>query len=512
MIAKRSPLGLFAAAWACCAGACSSSGDVMDAQARVDSAALDTAAPDSSQPDSGAPDSALGDSAAADSAAPQDAPEGERPPAEDGATRCPASPPEVRVSGEISTNTQWDCAHTYLLTAGPVFVRAPAVLTIGAGTVIRGDAPTASLIVTRGARVEAAGTAEAPIVFTSARPVGMRSRGNWGGVVLLGGASINSARPGMASGINQIEGIDAADNRGQYGGGATPDDDWNCGTLRYVRIEFAGYPISANNELNSLTVGGCGRRTVLDYVQVHRGEDDGFEFFGGTADLRHAIATHSDDDGLDWDFGWRGRAQFVVVTQSASTESDPSGVEADNDRDNNNAMPRSEPVIYNLTLLGPEGMNTMPGMVLRRGTAARIYNSVIMNWGAGAIDVRDPATAALATAGSPTLFVNNSLFFRNGPTGTNHFALDMGSDMGFDEDGFFRAPARMNRFDLDPALAAPTHATAPDFAPSAASPASSGAATPPSDGAFFLPAPFLGAIPPGPGPNWTTGWTAFPAN
>ena len=438
------------------------------------------------------------------------------PPA-DGGVQCPANPTEVRIStSSITASATWDCTHTYVLdNPSPIFVIAPAVLTIGPGTVIRGSSPQSALIVTRGARLEAGGTAAQPIVFTSNRPVGMRRAGDWGGVVLLGSAAINdSANMTGATGTNQLEGLDSTDMRGRYGGGATPDDAYNCGTLRYVRIEFAGYTLSANNELNALTVCGCGSATTLDYVQVHRGADDGIELFGGTANLRHAVMTQSDDDGLDWDQGWRGKAQFLVVQGPAmSGESDPSGIEADNDRDVATAMPTSEPTIYNATIVGPGNTVSVANyraIVLRRGTAGRFANVLVGGFPVSGIDVRDSATFALATGASARLQFTSSLVWANGPDGMQHF-LDNSTDT-FDESAWFTDAARGNRVGADPMLPAPFNATAPGLVPAAGSPASTGAATPPNDGFFDASATFLGAVPPGAATNWMTGWTAFPAN
>jgi hypothetical protein len=112
-------------------------------------------------------------------------------------------------------------------------------------------------------------------------------------------------------------GVDAGDaGPASFADPGEPDPDHDCGTLRFVRIEFAGFEVGDTNELNGLTLGACGRRTVLDYVQVHLGADDGIEFFGGTTDLRHAVITGANDDSLDWDQGWTGRVQFLAIRQS----------------------------------------------------------------------------------------------------------------------------------------------------------------------------------------------------
>lgn len=218
-----------------------------------------------------------------------------------------------------------------------------------------------------------------------------------------------------AMGTNNIEGIEASDSRGNYGGS---DAAHNCGTVGDVRIEFAGQGSRLGNELNGLTTGGCGTGTTIDYVQVHQAADDAFEFFGGTHDARHLVATQQDDDGLDWDFGWNGRVQFAVIQSPATSgESDPRGIEADNNNANNDATPRSSPSYYNISVIGADGAepNTQPGIVLRRGTAGAIRNALVMEYKQGAVDVIDNATVAQVRATPATLLIANSIFFRNLP-------------------------------------------------------------------------------------------------
>jgi hypothetical protein len=258
-------------------------------------------------------------------------------------------------------------------------------------------------------------------------------------------------------------------------------------------------------------MGGCGRGTTIDYVEVLSSADDGIEIFGGTVDVKHVVIANAEDDSLDWDFGWTGRAQFVAIhSPISSTEADPNGIEADNEPRVFGASPVSDPLIYNATLRGPGSANMVTvgyrGAVMRRGTAGRLHNLIVTGYPTQAIDLRDTPTIAFARAEPPRLFANSSIVFGNNPTGAQ-FA-DNGADM-FDEEAFFTAAARMNRA-VDPMLPAYVSAT-PAFAPAAGSPAATGAATPPADG-FFEPVTYVGAVPPGAGPNWTTGWTAYPVN
>jgi hypothetical protein len=465
---------------------------------------VDVAVPDVPPPDNTATEASVTDVSESDAATMGDG---------SAMVMCPANAPDMMHTGDINADETWDCTRTHVLGGDGVFVRNNAVLTLRPGTVIKGGSQRAALVVTTTGRIDAQGTAAQPIVFTSAMPVGMRRAAQWGGVVLLGNARINSANALADGGVsgtpgtNQIEGIPPTDGRARYGG---TDDDHNCGTLRYVRIEFPGYELSANNELNGLTVGGCGRRTVIDHIEVFDSADDGVEIFGGTVDIKHVLIVNAEDDGLDWDFGWTGRAQFVAVqSPRTSTESDPNGIEADNEPRVFAAMPVSDPLIYNLTVRGPGAMNGVTvgyrAIVLRRGTAGRFYNTIVTGYPTQAIDLRDSPTLAFARATPPRLFANHSIFFGNNPSRTQ-FADD-GADM-FDEDAFFLDAARMNRA-IDPML--PAYSGTADLVPGATSPAATGAAMPPNDG-FFEQATYVGAFPPGATAHWATGWTAFPAN
>ncbi len=442
----------------------------------------------------------------------------DNPIADTGVINCPANPPvEMVAPGDIMMSQTWDCNRIYSL-SGLTFVRAGATITIRPGTQILSRGMGAALIITRGARIDAQGTRERPIVFSSSNAVGMRRQGDWAGVVLLGAAPINVTGAGVGMGTNNIEGIEASDARGNYGGA---DAEHNCGTMRWVRIEFAGQGLSMGNELNGLTTGGCGRGTTLDYIQVHQAADDAFEFFGGTHDAKHLVATQQDDDGLDWDFGYNGRIQFMVIQSPATSgESDPRGIEADNNRNNNDALPRSSPTISNISVIGAEGAEpyTQPAIVLRRGTAGAIHNAIVMEYKQGAADVVDNSTVAQARAMPVGLFIRNSIFFNNGMNGMTHFTdLSAAAAEGMpplDEDMFFRDAQWANRFDVNPMIMGATNPTMPNFAPAAGSAAAMGAGTPPAGGFFDQTATFVGAVRPGAaGPeNWTTGWTSYPAN
>jgi hypothetical protein len=404
------------------------------------------------------------------------------------------------VSGDISTDVTWSSENTYVLD-GLVFVTG-GTLTIEAGTQIFGKSGSA-LIVTQDGHIDANGTADAPIVFTSDKPDDSRRRGDWGGVALLGRARINLGTDG------RLEGIASTDARGAYGG---DDDDHDCGTLRYVRIEYAGFELSTDNELNGLTVAGCGADTTLDFIHVHMGDDDGIEFFGGSANLKHALITGAADDSIDWDEGYRGKMQFIAVQQHAD-ESD-AAFESDNLETNNDATPRSMPTLYNVTLIGPnDAMGQQRAMVLRRGTWAHIGNILIMGFGTEAIDVRDESTVNGMMMEPPQLAVRGAIFYEIGADGTAWFADEPADGSEDDDDGgFVEADHFMmgdfgNRFDVDPMIEGAYDEAAPRLVPAGDSPAADDAAAPPSDGFFDGDAEYVGAFEPG-GDDWTSGWTS----
>lgn len=411
----------------------------------------------------------------------------------------------VEVSGAITSDTTWTSDRKYLL-KNYVFVKG-ATLTIEPGTTVLGGAESA-LVVATSARLVAEGEKAKPIVFTSAKAQGEREKGDWGGVVLLGKASIN-----VDGGATYVEGFPAGETDDtRYGG---QNDAHDCGSLKYVRIEFAGFQLAKDNELNGLTVAGCGTGTRLDYIQVHKGADDGIEFFGGTASVRHAIITQPDDDGLDWDYGWRGTVQYLVVQQNGVVGD--FAIEADNNGDAHDASPRSMPTIWNLSLIGsnkePGSTKRQGGIHFRRGTGAHIHNAIVTGFADYAINVGDLATAAVASAGD--LFLKNSILYDNANL-DDAFPADIrkkdaqGNDLGEDDGGFdeqahFLGEAT-NRT-VDPKLNDAFNLDAPDFTLAANSPALEGGATP--GAGFDASATFVGAFGTD---NWAEGWTAYPAD
>ncbi|QAT88914.1 hypothetical protein EJ065_7391 [Corallococcus coralloides] len=416
------------------------------------------------------------------------------------------------VKGSITGDTIWKAGTTYTL-KDYVFVES-GTLTIEPGVIVKGDTGSA-LVITREAKLNAVGTAEKPIVFTSSQAEGTRAAGDWGGVVLLGKAKIN-----VAGGENTIEGFFATsgDTRTKYGGG---DDAHDCGKLKYARIEFAGYELAEDNEINGLTVGACGTATDIDYVQVHKGADDGVEMFGGTAGLKHILISQPDDDGLDYDLGWRGKVQFLVVQQNAVVGN--RAIEASGNKNDNVAQPHSVPEIWNATFIGsgraPGTAPAQEGLVFNTGAGGLMRNVIVANFADKAVDVDGTASAALWNAATPELSIQNALFWNNKgdsvsiPNAPNPKKDASGTVTDPDVSKFAEAEkvlaTGLNNKVVDAQLTAATNLDAPDFTPATGSPALNpdNAATP--GAGFDTSARFVGAVGP---TNWLAGWTAFPKN
>lgn len=335
-------------------------------------------------------------------------------------TPPPPTSDVVEVSGDIKTSTTWTADKIYLL-KGFVYVTDAATLTIEPGTIIKGDKATkGTLVITRGARIEAVGTVDKPIVFTSNLAAGGRSSGDWGGVILLGKAPVNpTATPNIEGGL---------DPKGdpakyiQYGG---TDANDNSGTLKYVRIEYAGIPFSPDNEINGLTMGGVGAGTTLDYIEVYRSGDDSYEWFGGTVTAKHLLSIGAQDDDFDTDFGFSGKVQFGLAqrAQVIADFSGSNGFESDNDAVGSNNTPQTSVIFSNMTIVGPllsptttSGINAnfQHAAQIRRNSALSLFNSVLVNYTEG-VYIDDGLPAGPLNASSNYLagrsVVANNLIF-----------------------------------------------------------------------------------------------------
>ena len=400
--------------------------------------------------------------------------------------------PVIVVTGEITSTETWTSANYYVL-RGAVFVRSGATLNIQAGTHVIGESGSVgTLIVLRGGRLNAIGTPQAPVVFTSDQAPGTRGRGDWGGLIINGRARLN-----FGSGEAAGEG-----DTGVYGG---TDDNDNSGILRYVRVEFSGVEFSPDNELNGIAFQAVGRGTQVDHVQAHMSRDDAMEWFGGTVDGKFLVMSNAADDSVDWTFGWTGRLQFVAVTQRGDDADN--GIEADNNEFNNEVLPRSHPQIYNITLCGDpdrnEGGESPRGANLRRGTAFTIRNFLVTGFKTVGFQISDASTIAQVNNGASQMGAG--------------VAWNIATPMHSSVTPFITSGRFPNiRTNVDPGLSttACSNHEAPNFQPSSIATLAGGQMAPiqPPIDDFFEAVTFIGAVPPAPAANWMAGWTAFPQN
>ena len=288
-----------------------------------------------------------------------------------------------QVSGRITSDLTLTEGNHYAL-SGAVFVGGDdadsAILTVEPGVVVYGTSGNDYLVVSRGSKIEANGTATAPITFTSNQHVsgglvdGLANgeAGQWGGLVLLGkGNSTKCPQDGSQCSL-QVEGV----QEGAVFGGT--DDTDNSGTLRYVRVMHGGFEIAPDNELNGITFGAVGSGTTLEYLQVHKNADDGVEFFGGAVNAKYLVLTGIQDDSVDWDNGYKGYMQFVLVKHAADNSDANRGIEGDGDGGDGAAF--SNPIVANMTIIGntfDTAESDSEGVLLRDQTNAQLYNFVV---------------------------------------------------------------------------------------------------------------------------------------
>lgn len=413
---------------------------------------------------------------------------------------------QITVNQSITSNTTWTANNVYILDAF-VYVKNDATLTIEAGTVIKGNkASKGSLIITRGAKIIANGTAQNPIVFTSneATP----NYGDWGGIVLLGKAPTNTSFNGQ-DGVGEIEGgINNAAGDGLYGGTDAAD---NSGTLRYVRIEYPGIAIAQNNEINGLTMGGIGSGTTIENVQVSFCGDDSFEWFGGTVNCKNLIAYRGLDDDFDCDFGFSGKIQNALAVRDplVADVSGSNGFEVDNDAAGSDRSPKTAPTFSNVTVVGPTGSNVAADFKraahLRRNCEIGLFNSLFVGSYPVGLFVDGTKTEANATAGK--LEIKNCVVA--GPTKL------LSATAAFDIDVWFATALFGNQkfaTSADARLVDPFKIDDPNPAPLFNSPAFKGAAyTAPrlADAFFAKTNPNVGAF--DSKNDWTCPWAKFAA-
>ncbi|MFZ9239599.1 MAG: hypothetical protein ACO22R_00550 [Chitinophagaceae bacterium] len=384
---------------------------------------------------------------------------------------------------------------------GYVYVTEGNTLTIAPGSVIVSDiTEKGALIIERGAKLIADGRADNPIVFTSGKPIGQRTPGDWGGIIMLGKAPTN--RPLDPAPI--IEG-----GVGRKYGGTDPNDD--SGILRFVRIEFAGIAAEPGSEINGLTLGGVGSGTIVENVQVSFGNDDAFEFFGGTVNCKNLIAFATADDDFDFDFGYVGKIQFGIACRKPDFVDGGdagNGIECDNDGSGSAATPTTRPQLSNFTFVGPNGAsgtaaNHNFGNRWRRATQFVLRNSVMIGWAKAGFSLESKATAEAYLSGASEY--RNNLIHSN--TSSANYRGDAAAIAVITADAMKTKAESEGCITLasadDAKLTSPYYSTAPNFIPATGSPALTGASFTGMN-AFFTTVAYRGAIGT---TNWTDKWT-----
>ena len=403
----------------------------------------------------------------------------------------------IDVTSHISDNVTWETGNEYIL-YGRIYVLDGASLTIQKGTVIKGeegqDANASALIVTRGAKIFANGTEDQPIIFTSVlddvadpEDLPLFQRGLWGGVVLLGKATLNTTVDPTGNNSTPkyelFEGLPDQQINGQFvnrfGGN---DDNDSSGVFRYVSIRHGGIVFQPNKELNGLSLGAVGRGTTVEHVETFATADDGFEFFGGTVNTKYLISAFNDDDAFDTDQGFRGKNQFWFVIQEPGKKDnggelngEPSGVAV-------GVAPAANYEIYNATWIGAgAGSSGNRGMIIREYAAPKFYNSIFTDFGGKAISIDDKSAAHL---NSGLLDIRDNIFWG--------FATPLAETAAAE---ILFTDAARNNLNINPMLRGISRAQdgGLDPRPQTGSPAETSTRTAPNDG-FYTPVAYKGAF------------------
>ncbi len=385
---------------------------------------------------------------------------------------------------------------------GYVYITDGNILTIAPGSVVVSDiTEKGALIIERGAKLIADGRATDPIVFTSGKAIGQRTPGDWGGIILLGKAPTNRPQdpaPTVEGGV------------GRKFGGTDPNDE--SGILRYVRIEYAGIAAEPGSEINGLTMGGVGSGTIIENVQVSFGNDDAYEFFGGTVNCKNLVAFATADDDFDFDFGYTGKIQYGIACRKPDFVDGGdagNGIECDNDATGTTATPFTRPQLSNFTFVGANNAtgtaaNHNFGNRWRRATQFVLRNSIIIGWPKGGLSLESAATAKAYYVDKTSEFKNNLLHsndaanvYRNDATALT-IVTPAQMKMRVESEGSSTL-ATAN----DAMLTSPFYSTSPNFLPATGSPALTGASFTGMN-SYFTTTTFRGAMGTS---NWTTGWT-----
>lgn len=411
--------------------------------------------------------------------------------------------PTVNVTGDITASRTFYRDTIYVL-SGLVYVKNNATLNIESGTVVKGglapdNSNATALIIDKTGKINAIGTPTQPIIFTSGKPAGQREYGDWGGIVFFGEAPVNKANAQYENGVVP----------GTYGGN---NPTHNQGTIKYARIEFAGYPFEANRELNSLTMCGVGSGTTLSFIQCSYNNDDAFEWFGGTVNVDHIIAFRTNDDDFDVDFGYSGKVQFGISVSDTSVAdvSTKNGFEIDNDANGSFEGPLSSAVFSNMTVIGAyynksfvdaTGLHGR-GAHIRRNSNVSIFNSAWIGWKEG---IRMDGANTLNKYLTDSAFLHNNVFAGN----LTNFTVAGGADAtAFTT--YIQTPVRNTRElaqTADAMLNDPYNYASPDWTPKANSPMLTGSAFTSPKLSGFTQTTYVGAF--GQNDSWASSWTEF---
>lgn len=423
---------------------------------------------------------------------------------------------QVNVTDDVTTDQTWTSDNVYLLD-GLIFVDSAATLTIQKGTVIKGKEQSSittgdgasALVVRRGGKIMANGTANEPIIFTSELDdinipddLTKEDRALWGGIILLGRATTNQPTT-----ENQIEGIPNTENA-RFGGN---DDNDNSGVMRYVSIRHGGFSISGvpGDEINGLTLGAVGNQTVIEHIEVYANFDDGYEWFGGTVSAKWLVSAFNADDGFDWDMGFRGKGQFWFSVQA--TDEAGRGGEHDGGDDCETCQPYTLTEVSNATYIG-SGQNTSPlpggdgndlSLIFRDNSGGFYYNSIFTDFSQSGINIEDLASGedSRSRLENGDLKLENNFWWGYGDGNVldsiakQDFVASYlaGTGNNFIQDPQINNISRDETSSLDPR-------------PNPGGPAANGANVP-SD-PFFTQVNYYGAFDPN-NSLWTQGWTAL---
>ena len=410
-----------------------------------------------------------------------------------------------QIPNEITSNTTLTADRVWIL-KGHTYVRTGAVLTVEAGTVVKSDpSEKGALIITKGARLEANGTADKPIVFTSGRAANERVPGDWAGIVIIGRAPTNRTSEGdVEGGVPLKFGLDNVSND-------------NSGTLRYVRIEYAGNAVSQNSEVNALSLYAVGSGTTLDNIQISYAKDDAYEFFGGTVNGKHLISYGTSDDDFDFDNGYSGKIQFAVVLRRPELQDsgdDGNGIESNNESSiptGGPSQPYTRPVISNFTMLGSNGAANEQARQ-KYGTRWRVasrfvfVNSIIAGFKQGGFVMESEQTATAYNTGA-SIFKNNIVTAITASYLTDALAGGVISTAALQTKAESEGSVTLTN-SAAVGLTDAFNLSAPNFRPTATSPALQGTwVAPEANSTFFTQVNYRGAF--AANDTWANGWTNF---